>query len=99
MLIRYNQLCRMTVLAFACVCGCVRLQISGLEVSLIDDRPQELLVFTLDGLAYEYHAGTTGSVQYVQNVLKVRNIQVRNAKSRLRGMLRVRALPCWIDYA
>lgn len=51
-------------------------QVSGLELSLVDGRPQELLVLSLEGLSAEYHAGSTAGVAYVQTSLKLRNLQV-----------------------
>ena len=50
---------------------------SSLELSLVDGRPRELLVATLDGLGVEYHSGSTaGGVAFVQLIAKLRNAQV-----------------------
>ena len=37
-----------------------------MEVSLLDTRPQELLLLTLDGLGLEYHVASTAGVAYQQ---------------------------------
>ncbi len=61
----------------AVLCG---VQVSGLELSLVDERPQELLVATLDGLSAEHHVGITtaggAAHPYAQSILRVRNLQV-----------------------
>lgn len=42
------------------------LELPSLDVSLVDGRPQELMLLTLDGLAVEYHAGNSAGVTYTQ---------------------------------
>ena len=49
---------------------------SSMELSLVDGRPRELLVATLDGLGVEYHMGSTGGIDYVQFSARLRNAQV-----------------------
>ncbi len=43
---------------------------------MIDSRPRELIVATLDGLALEYHEGATGGVHYVQLNARLKAAQV-----------------------
>lgn len=40
--------------------------IPALDVSIVDGRPQELLLLSLDGLALEYHAGNSAGITYTQ---------------------------------
>lgn len=44
----------------------VALEIPALDVSLVDGRPQELLLLSMDGLVAEYHAGNSAGVAYTQ---------------------------------
>lgn len=40
--------------------------IPAMDVSLVDGRPQELLLLTLDGLTLDYHAGNSAGTAYTQ---------------------------------
>lgn len=42
------------------------LELPSLDVSMVDGRPQELLLLSLDGLTVEYHAGNSAGVTYNQ---------------------------------
>ena len=44
----------------------VSLEVPALDVSLVDGRPQELLLLSMDGLVAEYHAGNSAGVAYTQ---------------------------------
>jgi hypothetical protein len=44
----------------------VALEIPALDVSLVDGRPQELLLLSMDGLVAEYHAGNSAGTAYTQ---------------------------------
>jgi hypothetical protein len=46
-------------------------------VSLVDHRPQELVVLTLDGLLLEWASGSSGGLAYSQFGAKLRDLQVR----------------------
>ncbi len=41
-------------------------EVPALDLSLVDGRPQELLLLTLDGLTVEYHAGNSAGIMYNQ---------------------------------
>jgi hypothetical protein len=41
-------------------------EVPAMDLSLVDGRPQELLLLTLDGLTLEYHAGNSAGVSYNQ---------------------------------
>jgi hypothetical protein len=41
-------------------------EIPAMDLSLVDGRPQELLLLTLDGLTLEYYAGNSAGVSYNQ---------------------------------
>lgn len=42
------------------------IEVPAMDLSLVDGRPQELLLLTLDGLTLEYHAGNSAGVSYNQ---------------------------------
>jgi hypothetical protein len=42
------------------------LDIPAVDLSLIDGRPQELLLLSMDGLVLEYHMGNTAGIAYTQ---------------------------------
>jgi hypothetical protein len=44
----------------------VALEVPALDVSLVDGRPQELLLLSMDGLVAEYHAGNSAGTAYTQ---------------------------------
>lgn len=44
---------------------------------MIDGRPQELLVLTLDGLALEQHSGRSAGLLFNHSRARVRSLQVR----------------------
>lgn len=48
-------------------------------MSLVDHRPQELLVLSLDGLVLEWAAGSSGGLAYSQFGARLRDLQVREA--------------------
>jgi|AntDeeMetagen681_2_1112603.scaffolds.fasta_scaffold65017_1 hypothetical protein len=51
-------------------------QVTGLELSLVDHRPQELIVLSLDGLVLEWALGSSGGLAYSQFGAKLRDLQV-----------------------
>jgi hypothetical protein len=56
----------------------VSLDLASLDVSIVDGRPQELLLLTLDGLAVEYHAGNSAGIAYSQ--VRHRQMQQQSEK-------------------
>jgi hypothetical protein len=44
----------------------VALEVPALDVSLVDGRPQELLLLSMDGLVAEYHSGNSAGTAYTQ---------------------------------
>lgn len=44
----------------------VALEVPALDVSLVDGRPQELVLLSMDGLVAEYHAGNSAGTAYTQ---------------------------------
>lgn len=50
------------------------LDIPGLDVSVVDARPQELLLLSVDKLSVEYHWATSAGVPYTLIAL---HVQVR----------------------
>lgn len=51
-------------------------QVTGLEVSFVDHRPQELLVATLDGLMMSWDSGSSGGLAHTQFSAQLANLQV-----------------------
>lgn len=66
------------------------MQMSGVELSIVDPAPQELLLVTVQGMALEYHSAVCGSgaggvvqqqgaaagQRYTQALARIRNVQV-----------------------
>eukprot|EP00879_Flechtneria_rotunda_P005415 GHRR01005707.1.p1 GENE.GHRR01005707.1~~GHRR01005707.1.p1 ORF type:complete len:1494 (+),score=564.87 GHRR01005707.1:1093-5574(+) len=54
----------------------VNLEVPALDVSVVDGRPQELLLLSLDGLTVEYHSGNSAGTAYTQVLLRVNFAQL-----------------------
>lgn len=54
----------------------VSLEVPALDVSVVDGRPQELMLLTMDGLSAEYHAGNSAGVAYTQVLLRLNLAQL-----------------------
>ncbi len=48
-----------------------------MDISLVDQRPQELLVLSIDGLTAELHQGNCAGTPYDLVALRVNYVQVR----------------------
>lgn len=57
--------------AYACPCAFTS------QLSVVDARPQELLVLTLDGLVLEQHEGRSAGLAFSHSRARVRSMQVR----------------------
>lgn len=44
----------------------VSLEVPSMDVSVVDGRPQELVLLSMDGLVAEYHAGNSAGIAYTQ---------------------------------
>jgi hypothetical protein len=58
----------------------VALALTSLDVSLVDHRPREVLLLSVDGLGVEYGAGDSAGVAYTLAHVRVNNIQVGRRK-------------------
>uniref|UniRef100_A0A7S3R138 Vacuolar protein sorting-associated protein 13 VPS13 adaptor binding domain-containing protein n=1 Tax=Dunaliella tertiolecta TaxID=3047 RepID=A0A7S3R138_DUNTE len=54
----------------------ISVEVTGLEVSLVDHRPQELLVLSLEGLMLDWASGSSGGLAFSQFGATLRDLQV-----------------------